>query len=61
MSVSVGEVGIVSIARIVVAAKVVAKLMSEGVVSEGTGLLCYGDGEPTRSKSINVCNLELTS
>ena len=61
MSVSVGEVGIVSIDSIVVATKVVAQLVGEGVVSQGTGLLCYGDGEPTRSKSINVCNLELTS
>ena len=48
MSVPVGEVSVVSVHSIVVAAEVVPQLVAEGVVSQGTGLLCYGDGPTTR-------------
>ena len=41
MSVTVGEVSVVSIVRVVVTAVVVADLVSEGVVAESAGLLGY--------------------
>ena len=41
MSVTVGEVSVVSIIRVVVTAVVVADLVSEGVVAESAGLLGY--------------------
>ena len=57
MSVTVGEVRVVRVVRVVVTPEVVADLVSEGVVAESAGLLGNRDRPAATRKLMSVCRL----